>query len=47
MNVKNYPLMLFFQTDTSIPAILLTREISFCLSTNQMLGNLSRQNMAL
>ena len=47
MNVKNYPLMFLFQTDNSIPAILLTREISFYWSTNQMLGNLSRQNMAL
>ena len=47
MNVKNYPLMLRFKMDNLIPAILLTREISFCWSKNQILGNLARQNMAM
>ena len=47
MNVKNYLLMFRFKTDNFIPALLLTREISFCWSKNQILGNLTRQNMAL
>ena len=47
MNVKNYLLMFRFKTDNFIPALLLTREISFCWSKNQILGNLARQNMAM
>ena len=39
--------MFRFKMDNFIPSIQLTREISFCWSKNQILGNLSRQNMAV
>ena len=39
--------MFRFKMDNFIPSILLTREISFCWSKNQILGNLIRQNMAV
>ena len=39
--------MFRFKMDNFIPSILLTREISFRWSKNQILGNLSRQNMTL
>ena len=47
INVKNYLLMFRFKMDNFIPSIQLTREISFCWSKNQILGNLSRQNNVL